>query len=136
MDVGYTLKNVNIGMKHRIRRLLKFKWIDHILFRNEISLKHRLKINLSHEGLGTIINKHVKIGNNVKISNNVIIGGHKFKHPIIEDDVIINAYSIIIGGVTIGQGSIIGIGTFVNKDIPPNSIVYNKKELIIRERDS
>jgi acetyltransferase-like isoleucine patch superfamily enzyme len=42
--------------------------------------------------------------------------------PIIEDDVLIGANAILVGGITIGQGSIIGAGEIVTKDIPRNSI--------------
>ena len=41
---------------------------------------------------------------------------------------------IILDGVTIGKGSVIGAGTLVNKDIPANSIVYDKREKVIRDR--
>lgn len=41
---------------------------------------------------------------------------------------------IILDGVTIGKGSVIGAGTLVTKDIPANSIVYDKREKVIRDR--
>lgn len=47
----------------------------------------------------------------------------KSKGPIIiKDDVWIGYGTIILSGVTIGQGSIIGAGSVVTKDIPPYSI--------------
>ena len=53
--------------------------------------------------------------------------------PTIENNVIINPYSMILGGVTIGENSIIGAGSIVTKDVPPNSIYYNKVEPVIKE---
>jgi len=51
------------------------------------------------------------------------IAGQGYSLPIfIEDGVWIGAGSTIIGGVTIGQKSIIGAGSVVIKDIPPFTI--------------
>lgn len=44
------------------------------------------------------------------------------KPIVIEDDVFIGFRSIILPGVKIGKGSIIGAGSVVNKDIPPNTL--------------
>ncbi|GFZ26174.1 acyltransferase [Lactobacillus corticis] len=52
----------------------------------------------------------------------------------IEDNCWIGSGVIILDGVTIGKGSVIGAGTLVAKDVPQNSIVYNKKSRVIRER--
>jgi len=41
---------------------------------------------------------------------------------IIGDDVWVGACAIILKGVTIGEGSIIGAGSIVTKDIPPYSV--------------
>lgn len=41
---------------------------------------------------------------------------------IIKDDVWIGMNSIILSGVTIGQGAVIGAGSVVTKDIPPYAI--------------
>ena len=45
---------------------------------------------------------------------------------VIEDDVWIGAYGMIMDGVRIGQGTIVGSHSLVNKDIQPGSIVYGQ----------
>jgi acetyltransferase-like isoleucine patch superfamily enzyme len=42
----------------------------------------------------------------------------------IGDDVWIGPYSIIMKGVTIGNNSIIGAGSVIRRDVPPDTLVY------------
>lgn len=53
----------------------------------------------------------------------------------IEDDCWIGSNCIILDGVTIGKGSVIGAGTLVNKDVPPGSIIVDKRNRIDRVRE-
>lgn len=46
-------------------------------------------------------------------------GYEECKPIVIEDDVWIGRRVIVMGGVTIGQGAIIGAGAVVTKDVPP-----------------
>lgn len=95
-------------------------------------------------------NAGVFIGKNVMIAPNVIIVAfnHGFesldkpmalqvnteKAVFIEDDVWIASNCTISKGVHIGKGSIIGANSFVNKDIPPYSIVGGVPAKIIKSR--
>ncbi|MBQ9659093.1 MAG: galactoside O-acetyltransferase [Clostridia bacterium] len=59
------------------------------------------------------------------------------KDVIIEDDVWIGANAIILGGrngISIGEGSVIGAGSIVTKDVPPYCIVSGNPAKIIRKR--
>lgn len=88
----------------------------------------------------------VVIGEDVRISRGTIIetAGLDFSIPapykhiskpiVIEDGVWIAANVIILGGVTIGKGSIIGAGTVVTKDIPPMSIVVGSPNRILNKK--
>lgn len=81
----------------------------------------------------------VTIGNNVVIADRVSIrsyDGHpsdpakrhlpaspeSSKPIVIEDNVWVGQSSIILKGVTIGAGAVIGAGSVVTKDVPPNSL--------------
>lgn len=46
----------------------------------------------------------------------------------------IGANSVILKGVTIGDNVIIGAGSVIHKDVPSNSLVISKEELVIKER--
>lgn len=89
----------------------------------------------------------ITIGNNVYIAPNVCIiteehamdveqrlAGLEYTHPVvIGDNVWICAGAIVLPGVTIGSNSVIGAGSIVTKDIPPNSLAVGNPCKVIRE---
>jgi len=92
-------------------------------------------------GTGIVIGETTKIGNNVKIYQGVTLGALSVKkemakikrHPTIEDNVIIYAGATILGGnTTIGRNSIIGGNVWLTESIPPNSRVYHKSQIEVR----
>ncbi|WP_242037611.1 serine O-acetyltransferase [Tenacibaculum finnmarkense] len=82
-----------------------------------------------------VINKGTKIGNNCNIAHNVTIGqtnrGKLKGYPSIGDKVWIGTGSIIVGGVNIGNDVLIAPNTYVNTDVPSNSIVIGNPAKII-----
>lgn len=98
-------------------------------------------------GPNTIImcNTQVKIGARSMISWNCSIFdsiGHRMwlegqdeaevEAPItIGDDVWIGPYSIIMKGLTIGDNCIIGAGSVVRRDVPPNSLLYGNPARVV-----
>jgi acetyltransferase-like isoleucine patch superfamily enzyme len=89
----------------------------------------------------------ITIGNNVFIAPNVCIiteehamdvkqrlAGLEYTHPVtIGDNVWICTGAIILPGVTIGENSVIGAGSVVTKDIPPNSLAVGNPCKVIRD---
>lgn len=107
-----------------------------------IQIPHTTKIG---EGLyighfGTIvINPDSVIGKNFSIAAEVLIGnshGRKEGVPVIGDNVRMGQFSVIVGGVKIGNDVLIAPGAFVNFDVPDNSIVIGNPGKIIRKSDS
>lgn len=87
-------------------------------------------VSLNHRALGVIIHPNTIIGNNVYIEHHVLLGqiyGNDARAPIIEDNVVIGAYAIILGGVKIGSGSVIGAGSLILDDVLPNTVAYNPR---------
>lgn len=92
----------------------------------------------------------VRIGKNVMIGPRVSLfsENHNFsekdisikeqgvnnKGITIEDDCWIGSGVIILDDVTVGSGSVIGAGTLVTKDIPKNSIIYDKRNRVENNR--
>lgn len=62
------------------------------------------------------------------------INGVRVSAPIvIEDKVWIGANAVVIGGVTIGEGSVIGAGSVVTRDIPAGVVATGSPCRVIRE---
>ncbi len=61
--------------------------------------------------------------------------GYDRKPVEIGDDVWIGAYSVIVAGVKIGEGSVVAAGSVVTKDVKSFSIVGGVPAKLIRERD-
>lgn len=114
---------------------------------------HKSLIIGNNSGIGykCIIPSGVIIGNNVMMGPEVIMytsnhcykkieipmreqGMSSIEKIIIEDDVWIGARVIILPGVRICEGSIIGAGAVVTKDVPPYSIVGGVPAKVIKYR--
>ena len=85
--------------------------------------------------VGIVISQRSVIGENLHIKQNVTIGVKSLQQQggvYIGDNVDIGANSCIIGDdIHIGNNVTIGAMTFINKDIPDNCKVYNKRETTI-----
>ena len=57
------------------------------------------------------------------------------KPPQIGNNVFIGANSVVIGEIIIGDGAIIGAGSVVTKDVPPNAIVIGNPAKVIKYKD-
>jgi len=60
--------------------------------------------------------------------------GVKWLPTVIEDDCWLASGSIILGGVTVGRGSIVAAGAVVAEDVPPGSIVGGVPARVIGRR--
>ena len=92
-----------------------------------------------HKGIGVIIARMVRIGENVTIYPHVTLGGDGSGSrlvPTIEDNVIVYTHAAVFGGVTIGHNSIIGAYTVVFDDIPPNSIVIGIPGKVVKRLEA
>src|SRR5699024_2566948 len=77
--------------------------------------------------VGVVIGGGVIIGDNVTIYQNVTLGKKElsingFSYPVIEDNVTIYPGSIVIGGIHLGEDSIVAANSVVLTNVPPNSL--------------
>lgn len=120
-------KNINIGNNVIM--------MDHLQF-----LSTKAKI---HIGNGVMIASHTSIvtGNHrtdlvgkymIDVDESIEKKADDDKDVIIEDDVWIGTYAIVLKGVRIGTGSIIAAGAVVTKDVPPYSVYLSKDRIVPR----
>ncbi|MEA3344347.1 MAG: acyltransferase [Patescibacteria group bacterium] len=81
---------------------------------------------------GIIIEDNVQIGSHCSIYSVSTIDG-KEGQVILKKNCKIGAQSIIMPGITIGENSIIGAFSFVNRDIPPNVVAFGIPVKVIKE---
>jgi serine O-acetyltransferase len=68
--------------------------------------------------VGTVIQAK-RIGRNCSVISSVTVGmRNEWEFPTIEDNVFIGAGARILGGITIGEGAVIGANAVVIKDVP------------------
>jgi acetyltransferase-like isoleucine patch superfamily enzyme len=106
---------------------------DRCVVHHKCTLEGRIRI-----GNGVKLMAHIYIPSTTVIGNMVFIGpGTTFlndKYPMrrpapvdgarIEDHVCIGGGVTVCPGVTIGRNSVIGAGSLVNKDVPPDTLAY------------
>lgn len=123
----------------------RFQCGHHVLIRAEVTIGDRCVVH--HKctlegririGYGVKLMAHIYIPSTTAIGNMVFIGpGTTFlndKYPMrrpapvdgahIEDHVCIGGGVTVCPGVTIGRNSVIGAGSLVNKDVPPDTLAY------------
>jgi acetyltransferase-like isoleucine patch superfamily enzyme len=133
----------------------KFVTLDSCTFlSNRNANNARIKVgDDSYLGYGSIISslKLVSIGNKVLIGQNCFIADNNGHHtdpnkrknniPLTEDDakpvyiennVWIGINSVILPGVTIGEGAIIGANTVVKENVPKNSIMMGVPGILVK----
>lgn len=101
-------------------------------------------------GTGVVIGETARIGENVKIYQGVTLGAKSFpldehgnpikhiqRHPTVEDNVVIYANAIVLGGKTVlGHHSVIGGNVFLMDSVPPHSLVTKTGDgVAVKTRD-
>lgn len=90
---------------------------------------------LAYGGVGVVIHKNAKIGENCVIESNVTIGGRNNipNVPVIGDSVFIGTGARILGNVKVVSGSIIGANAVVLHDVPERCSVAGVPARVLHE---
>jgi len=139
--------------------------LAHALYRQRVPIFPRLLSEYAHQvtgidihpgatigtsfaidhGTGIVIGESTEIGDNVKLYQGVTLGAlsvaknlaKQKRHPTIEDNVVIYAQAVILGGDTvIGHDSVIGGNAWLTHSVAPFSVVQQESEVSIRSKDA
>ncbi|MBN1186768.1 MAG: hypothetical protein JXB49_31105 [Bacteroidales bacterium] len=123
--VWYRIANHYSNKKNRIISIVIGIRYNIISRKVRIEIPKRTKIGYGIKiwhGHGIVINENAIIGDNVMLTHNVTFATERGGSPIIGNCVRFAPGAVIVGGVKIGDNSVVGANTMVNKDIPPKSI--------------
>ena len=80
---------------------------------------------------GVVIEDFVQIGSHCSIYSLSTID-NKAGKVVLKRNSRIGTHSVIMPGITVGENTIIGAFSFVNKDIPPNVVAYGVPVKVVR----
>lgn len=106
---------------------------DNCFFNNNCSINSRSGVSIGNRctfGESVLIYDHDHNFRNVDSDDSGYVTGC----IEIGDDCWFGSNVTILKGVTIGNGVVVGAGTIVTKNIPSDSIVYGKTELVVRPK--
>jgi serine O-acetyltransferase len=86
-------------------------------------------------GMGVVIGETAEVAENVTLYQGVTLGGTSLKrekrHPTLERNVVVGTGAAVMGAITVGEGTRIGAGSVVVRDVPPHSVVVGVPGRII-----
>ena len=155
--------NVYFGLEVKIKdrvTLRSFSYLDNVIVSNDsvigpyarirdgVEIKENSKIGNFVEIKKSKVDKNVKIAHLSYIGDSIInsdsnIGagaitcnydGIKKNKTIIGKNCFIGSNTSLVAPLKIKKGSVVGAGTVVNKDIPIETVVYRKSELIKKNK--
>jgi len=110
---------------------LALKLANYALFHNILCFEAEVQddLDLVHFSHGTVVHPNVTLGRRVKMFHNVTLAAESLpgvpSEPriVVEDDVTIGAYAMIIGrGLRIGRGATIGACAMITCDVEPGVV--------------
>ncbi len=130
------MKRFNNWQKPKIEEGKLTKW--HWLVQHKMGLKLGAKVDIGvftyiNARNGVVIEDDVQIGSHCSIYSVSTIDGKKGK-VVLRKNCKIGSHSVVMPGVTVGENSIIGAFSFVNKDIPDNALAFGIPAKVIKKK--
>jgi acetyltransferase-like isoleucine patch superfamily enzyme len=114
-------------------KLTKWNWLvqhkENLKLGNKTDIGAFVYINAKN---GVIIEDNVQIASHCSIYSISTIDSKEGK-VVLKKNCKIGSHSMIMPGVTIGENSMIGAFSFVNKDIPSNVVAFGRPVKVVRK---
>lgn len=114
-------------------KLTKWNWLVHgvtnLQLGNKTDIGAFTYINAKY---GVVIEHNVQIGSHCTIYSESTIDEKKGE-VVLKKNCKVGSHSVIMPGVTVGENSIVGAFSFVNKDIPANKVAYGVPAKVVRD---
>lgn len=121
--------------------------LNRVLFSCDISVGAQIDptCNFYHAGLGCVIHADAVVGPECIFFQHVTLGaawhpseagGSTHDAPKIGSGVMLGAGCVVLGGIEVGDRSIIGANAVVTKDVPPDCVVVGVPGKIIKRRNN
>lgn len=121
-------------------KLRRIKRNCEIPIRYAKKLQREKNVQFVHQ-IGIMISENSEIGENCRIFHNVTLGGWRSKktgkhsYPSLGKNVTIYCNSVLMGDIFVGDNSVIGAGSIVTCDIPPNEVWAGNPARFIKKRE-
>jgi len=115
-------------------KLTRYNWL--VQHKDKLKLGYKTDIGAFtyiNAKNGVIIEDYVQIGSHCSIYSVSTID-NKEGEVILKKNCKIGSHSVIMPGVTVGENSIIGAFSFVNRDIPDNTVAVGVPAKVIKEK--
>lgn len=117
-------------------KLTKYKWL--VQHKKKLKLGYKTDIGAFtyiNAKNGVILEDYVQIGSHCSIYSVSTIDNQSGP-VILKRNAKVGSHSVIMPGVTIGENSIIGAFSFVNRNIPKNTLALGVPVRIVRKRSA
>lgn len=115
-------------------KLTKYNWL--VQHKDKLELGHKTDIGAFvyiNAKNGVVIEDYVQIGSHVSIYSVSTIDNKEGK-VVLKKNCRIGAHSLVMPGVTVGQNAVVGAFSFVNKDIPDNTLALGIPVRLVSKR--
>lgn len=134
---SYLLRHASLHPKRSLRGFLLRALLVHYSckygFQIPVGTRIGKGLYIGHRG-PVVINALAQIGDNCTLTNSVTIGqtnrGSRAGAPKIGDMVWIGVGAVVVGGITIGNNVLIAPNSYVNCDVPDNSVVTGNPAVV------
>lgn len=113
-------------------KLTKYNWL--VQYKKNLKLGYKIDIGTFtyiNAKNGVTIEDYVQLGSHCSIYSVSTIDNKEGK-VVLRKNCRIGSHSVIMPGVTIGENSVVGAFSFVNKDIPDNVIAFGIPVKIVK----